>query len=236
MNELEKFVDAATIVTKADAQGKITYVNEKFCEISGYSLDESIGRDHNLVNSGTHPHEFWRNMYRTVVKDKKIWNAICVNRKKDGSLYYVDSFIKGDFNEDGKLIGYMSIRQDVTNIYKANEEIKKSQEQIVQINNELKEALEDAENAKMVALNDLDFMIKKSQNELLSIVVRTALWVILGVGLITTGLYVFSILVNAETQIIGSTWSNMFGILLTNAFSIVGTIMGVKYATEKQNN
>ena len=47
MNELEKFVDAATIVTKADAQGKITYVNEKFCEISGYSFDESIGRDHN---------------------------------------------------------------------------------------------------------------------------------------------------------------------------------------------
>ena len=234
MNELEKFVDAATIVTKADKYGTITYVNERFCQISGFSPEEAIGKNHNIVNSGHHPYEFWRNMYKTVIKDKKIWNSICVNKRKDGTLYYVDSFIKAEFDDDGKLIGFMTIRQDVTNIYEANQEIKESKEKIIAINEELKEALRDAENAKMVAINDLDMLIKKSQSELMGVVVKTALGVILGVGLITTGLYVFSILIKSDTQVIGSTWSNMFGILLTNAFSIVGTIMGVKYASEKK--
>jgi len=58
---------------------------------------------------------------------------------------------------------------------------------------------------------------------------------IVGVGIITSLMYGVSLMVGSDTQIIGSTWSNMFGILLTNAFSIVGTIMGVKYASEKNN-
>jgi hypothetical protein len=179
-------------------------------------------------------------MYRTVVKEKSVWNAICVNKTKEGSFYYVDSYIKAEFNDDGKLLGYMSIRQDITSVYIANREIKKQQEEIQKINDELKISLEnsetlriEAEKAKDIALNDLDIIVKKSQTELVSKVITTALYVIMGVGCITTLLYIFSILVGKETQIIGSTWSNLFGILLTNAFSIVGTIMGVKYASEK---
>ena len=57
---------------------------------------------------------------------------------------------------------------------------------------------------------------------------------ILGVGIVTTLIYMLAIYTDKDTQIIGSTWSNMFGILLTNAFSIVGTIMGVKYASENK--
>lgn len=94
-------------------------------------------------------------------------------------------------------------------------------------------AREEAENAKAAAENDLDMLHKKSQFELMGTIVRTALYVIVGVGIVTTGLYIISIYSGRDTQIIGSTWSNMFGILLTNAFSIVGTIMGVKYASEK---
>lgn len=92
---------------------------------------------------------------------------------------------------------------------------------------------EDAEKSKDKALEDLDLMQKKSQFELIGTIVRVALWVIIGVGTLTTIMYGFAILNDKETQIIGSTWSNMFGILLTNAFSIVGTIMGVKYASDK---
>ena len=65
-------------------------------------------------------------------------------------------------------------------------------------------------------------------------IVRVALIVILSVGIISTGLYVTAMLTGKDTQIVGSTWSNMFGILLTNAFSIIGTIMGVKYASENK--
>lgn len=81
---------------------------------------------------------------------------------------------------------------------------------------------------------DLDILQKRTQFELINTIVRIALFVIIGVGVVTTILYLTAMFTNKDTQIIGSTWSNMFGILLTNAFSIVGTIMGVKYASEKK--
>jgi nitrate reductase NapE component len=95
----------------------------------------------------------------------------------------------------------------------------------------------DAETAKQNAENDLDLLQKKNQSELISLIVRVALWIIIGVGFITTGVYVFTMLMGKDTQVISAAWSNMFGILLTNAFSIIGTIMGIKYATQnKQEN
>ena len=92
----------------------------------------------------------------------------------------------------------------------------------------------EAERAKENAENDLDLLQKKNQTELISTIVKVALWVIIGVGIITTGVYVFTLLIGKDTQVIGAAWSNIFGILLTNAFSIVGTIMGIKYATENK--
>ena len=96
-------------------------------------------------------------------------------------------------------------------------------------------AREKAENAKTEAENSLDLIQRKSQFELMGTIVRTALFIIIGVGIVTTLLYITAIFSGKDTQMIGSTWSNLFGILLTNAFSIVGTIMGVKYASEKNN-
>ena len=92
----------------------------------------------------------------------------------------------------------------------------------------------DAEAAKQNAENDLDLLQKKTQNELISTIVKVALWVIMGVGVVTTGVYVLTLFVGKDTQVISAAWSNIFGILLTNAFSIVGTIMGIKYATENK--
>ena len=93
----------------------------------------------------------------------------------------------------------------------------------------------DAERAKENAINDLDILQKRNQTELISTIVRVALWVIMGVGVVTTGVYVLTLFLGKDTQIISAAWSNIFGILLTNAFSIVGTIMGIKYATENNN-
>ena len=99
----------------------------------------------------------------------------------------------------------------------------------------------EAEQAKMEALkakenaeNDLDILQKRTQSELISTIVRVALYIIVGVGIITTGVYVFTMIMGKDTQVISAAWSNIFGILLTNAFSIVGTIMGIKYATENK--
>lgn len=98
---------------------------------------------------------------------------------------------------------------------------------------EAEKARSEAENAKTTAENNLDFIQKKTQFELIGTIVKVALYVILGVGVVVTAMYLFAILMKTDTQVIGSTWSNIVGILLTNAFSIVGTIMGVKYASEK---
>jgi len=101
---------------------------------------------------------------------------------------------------------------------------------------ELKEALSLAEEAKESAEHDLDILQKKTQFELIGSIVSYALYIIVGTGLITTGLYIMAIISDSsEITLIGSTWSNLFGILLTNSFSIIGTIMGVKYAEGKKN-
>jgi Fe2+ transport system protein B len=133
-------------------------------------------------------------------------------------------------------------RLDVTKqVQERNRELQASEEKNRQMNEELKAALEaaedakqEAEDAKDAALLDLDVLQKKSQTELIGTIVRVALYVIAGVGIVTTLMYGMAMITGKDTQIIGSTWSNMFGILLTNAFSIVGTIMGVKYASENK--
>lgn len=140
-------------------------------------------------------------------------------------------------------------RLDITKqVQEQNKNLLASQEENERMNEELKAALNIAEEekikaeaakaeaviAKDAALNDLDIVQKRSQFELIGTIVRVALYVIIGVGFTTTAMYVVAIVTKSDTQIIGSTWSNMFGILLTNAFSIVGTIMGVKYASEKK--
>jgi PAS domain S-box-containing protein len=111
-------------MSKADSKGRITYVNKNFEKVSGWSLDEVKGKDHNIVNSGRHPREFWDNMYKEVVKEKKIWNEIVTNKSKSGELYWVDSYIKGSFDENGKFLGFTSIRHDVTDVKKKEIEIR----------------------------------------------------------------------------------------------------------------
>ena len=102
-----------------------------------------------------------------------------------------------------------------------------------QLNKELQSALAASEKAKQLAENDLDVLQKKTQNELVGSIVKVALWIICGVGTITSILFALTLFTGLENKTVESSWSNMFSILLTNSFSIVGTIMGVKYAGSK---
>jgi hypothetical protein len=96
---------------------------------------------------------------------------------------------------------------------------------------EAEKARVEAENAKITAENNLEIEQRKTQVELMGTIVRVALWIIGCVGVVTTSMYGLALWKDADTEVIGSTWTNIISILLTNAFSIVGTIMGVKYAT-----
>jgi Fe2+ transport system protein B len=117
---------------------------------------------------------------------------------------------------------------------KALDEASKSAEEAKAAEKEAMIAKAEAEKLRDDAMEDLDTLQKRTQFELIGLIVKVALWIILGVGLLTTALYLYVLSTGADSKIIESTWSNLFGILLTNSFSIIGTIMGVKYATENK--
>lgn len=120
--DFQEFVEEASLVSRTDKRGRITFVNKKFEKVSGWKLSEVLGKDHILVNSDLQEPGYWGKMYEKV-NQGGVWNDVVTNKRKDGELYYVDTFIKASFDYKGDRTGYSSIRQDVTEIVKSSAEL-----------------------------------------------------------------------------------------------------------------
>ena len=116
-------VDNVLIVAVTDRNGIITYVNQKFCDVSQYAPSELLGQTHRILNSGTHTPAFFRDMYRTIYSGQT-WHGNICNRTKDGGHYWVATTIIPHHGSDGNIIGFVAARFEITELMNTKERLK----------------------------------------------------------------------------------------------------------------
>ncbi|MGB3639315.1 MAG: PAS domain S-box protein [Rivularia sp. (in: cyanobacteria)] len=132
-------LNQAAIVAITDEGGNIEYVNDNFCEISKYTREELIGKNHSIVNSKNHPKSFFTQMWETI-SSGKVWRGEIQNCAKDGSLYWVDTTIVPMLNEEGKPQHYIAIRNDITARKQAETEVHQKAQDLENTISELQRA------------------------------------------------------------------------------------------------
>lgn len=123
LNAYKQIIDLNAICSVTDPDGKIIYVNDKFCEISQYSREELLGQDHRIVNSDYHPSSVFKDLWDTI-KSGKVWRSDVRSKAKDGSFFWLDSTIVPILDENGVITEYFSLRTPINDRKRIEEEQK----------------------------------------------------------------------------------------------------------------
>lgn len=121
--QYKEVVDVSNIVSKTNLDGKITYANQEFCRISGYTYDELIGQNHNIVKHPDMPSEIFKDLWNTILS-KKIWKGTIKNKAKSGNSYFVSTTIVPILSNSQDIIEFISIRHDVTELINLRDKFK----------------------------------------------------------------------------------------------------------------
>jgi PAS domain S-box-containing protein len=203
-------INRSNAIIYFDLNGFILGVNTLFLKAMGLAdneHDKLIGKHHSIFVSYEYSKSDDYIKFWETLREGKYYEGEFERRKIDGSPIFLQATYNPILDESGAITKIMKIATDITETIVSKNKIEELSSKVkaeLENSNKLRAAIEIEKDA---AVNDLDATIKK--------------------------MYSFAILSNKDTQIIGSTWSNMFSVLLTNAFSIVGTIMGIKYATSE---
>ncbi len=160
LSGLFELVDSSGALLETSANGTILYVNEKFCKMMGYSENEFLGKNPRMMKSGIHSEEFFKNLWETILSGQ-VWHDEICNKKKDGSLIWLDTYIGPIFDENRKVIRFVLVRFDVTH-----------QHEIKQLKSDQEAQL--ASSSKMAALGEMAAGIAHEINSPLSVILGKA--------------------------------------------------------------
>lgn len=132
LEDITEAVNENSLVSVTDKNGILIKVNQKFCELSGYLETELIGKNHNILNSGFHSAEFWRELWKTISQGK-YWKGEIKNKTKDGKEIWVSSVIKPILDSKGQIVRYLSIHQDITDVKLAEVALEESRSRYASI-------------------------------------------------------------------------------------------------------
>ncbi|MEN8146774.1 MAG: FIST N-terminal domain-containing protein [Campylobacterota bacterium] len=152
LEQYKASIDTTLVVSKTDRYGIITYANDKFCQLSGYSRNELLGKNHNIIRHPDTEKIVFKNLWLTI-KSGKIWESEIKNLRKDGSTYYVKSFILPIFGEDGLITEYIGIRQDITPLIQTQNEVLKEKYFVDSIINSSENIIMISKNGELIEMN-----------------------------------------------------------------------------------
>jgi len=160
LKQYQEAIEKTNIVSKTNIYGIITFVNDEFCKISGYTKEELIGKNHNIVRHPDVPSEAFKKLWKTI-RAKNIFKATVKNRAKDGSTFYVNTTVIPILDEDGDIEEFIAIRYDVTKEIFYRESLEKKEKELEELNRELEKRVE----MKTKALKELNETLEMRVSE-----------------------------------------------------------------------